>query len=144
MAQTGLELGHGFNVVGNASGVHVNLSEAKAVTFVITESTGGVINSALVESKGDGVEETALTVIGRVHRAPDVGGDWVEDFQDPKVSTYAATDAVNKTAVITVRGRELTEGFTHVELTAGGAETIAALVHDLDYVADPTHLLSVV
>lgn len=141
MSQTGLALGKLFNIVGKASGVHISLTDAEAVTFVINGAAGAV-NSALVESKGDGVEEQALATVTRVHRGPSAGGAWVEDFQDPAVDTYAATDVANDTAVVTVRGRELSDGFTHVELTDAAADSVTALVHDLNYVADPTSLLS--
>jgi hypothetical protein len=64
-------LGRVFNVIHSASGVHIPLKDASAVTFFGFENDGAT-EIALIESKGAGVSETALTTVTR--RCVDAGG----------------------------------------------------------------------
>lgn len=140
MTQTGTALGSKINVVGAASGVHIPLKNAEAVTFV-QHVANGVTDLALKESKA-GADEQDLAAITLVHRAPGIGGTWTA-VEQTAAATYVETDATNNAVVVTVRARQLSDGFDSVELTAATG-TVTAILHDLNIEADPTVLASTV
>lgn len=121
-------LGRVFNVVPSASGVHIPLDKASAVSFVTYEDDGSTILT-LKESK-DGQSEQNLAVITRLHKGPGVGGTWTLVEQAASNTFDLSDDATNDAVVLTVRGDQLSDGFNCVEATVDGGICVA-IVHDL-------------
>jgi len=121
-------LGRVFNVVPSASGVHIPLDKASAVSFVTYEDDGSTILT-LKESK-DGQSEQNLAVITRLHKGPGVGGTWTLVEQAASNTFDLSDDATNDAVVLTVRGDQLSDGFNCVELTTDGGSCMA-IIHDL-------------
>ena len=132
-------LGRVFNVVPEASGVHIPLTHASAVTFVGFEADGSTI-ATLLESI-DGASEQALAVITTAYKAPGIGGTWTKVTQ-AAASTYDnADDATNDAWLFTVSGTELSDTFNCVEVTVDGG-TCIAIIHDLTMQRTPANLPS--
>jgi hypothetical protein len=134
-------LGRVFNVIHSASGVHIPLKDASAVTFFGFENDGAT-EIALIESKGAGVSETALTTVTRHWVSDGVGGAWTL-VEHAATATVTPADGANDCWLFTVAASELSDGFTHVEATADGG-TCIAIVHDLNVQRDPAKLAALV
>ncbi len=134
-------LGNKLIPVAAASGKHISLKAADAVTF-ISFLDAGTQTVSLKQSKA-GASETDLPVITTIHKSPGVGGTWTKVTQAAAASFNLTTDATNDSFVFTVRARQLDDGFDSVEATANSGILIA-IVHDLNQVADPTGLPTVV
>lgn len=135
----GYGLGRVFNVVPAASGIHIPLTHADAVSFVTFEADGSTIIT-LTESI-DGASEQALAVITKAWKAPGVGGTWTAVTQAAAATFDLADDTVNDAAVITVWGSQLSDGFNCVEATTDGG-IIIAITHDLTMKRAPENLPS--
>jgi hypothetical protein len=138
MAQ-GLGLGRVFNVVAAASGIHIPLTNAGAISFV-SFLDAGTQSFTLKESK-DGASEQNLAVIKTLYKGPGVGGTWTKVTQAAAATFDLTTDAVNDCVAFTVRGEQLSDGFNCVELTAS-AGILVAILHDLKVQRDPALLAS--
>ena len=73
-------LGRIINIVGFASGIHIDLSDAGGVTFVCYEN-GGAQNIDIKESKL-GASETPLAVVTELFKSDGVGGVITGDTDD--------------------------------------------------------------
>jgi hypothetical protein len=135
MAMEGL--GRVFNVVAAASGIHIPLPRAGAVSFV-SFLDAGTQNVTLKESV-DGASEQNLAVITRLHKGPGVGGQWTLVTQAAAATFDLTTDATNDSFVVTVRAEQLSAGFNCVEMTAS-AGILVAVIHDLAVQRDPALL----
>lgn len=134
-------LGATFIPVAAASGKHITLRDAEAVTF-ISFLDAGTQTVTIQESKA-GASAQNLAIIDHVHKSPGVGGTWTKVTQAAANSFNLTTDATNDSFVFTVRARQLSEGFDSVVATANSGILIA-IVHDLSYQADPQKLTTVV
>jgi hypothetical protein len=131
-------LGRVFNVIAAASGVHIPLTRATAVSFV-TYLDAGTQVATIKESIG-GASEQALDCDVYPHKAPGIGGTWTAMAeQDDTLSL--ATDATNDCMVFTVGAGQLSDGFDSVEVTVDGGICIA-FVHDLVEQRKPANLKS--
>lgn len=135
-------LGRVFNVVAAASGVHIPLTRAQAVSFITYEDDGSTI-ATIKESIG-GASEQALDCDVSPHKGPGIGGTWTamaeqDDTLDLGVS---GDDATNDCMVFTVSGDQLSAGFNSVEVTVDGGNTCVAIVHDLKVMRKPANLSS--
>jgi len=141
MSAAGAGLGRGFNGIAAASGVHIPLTRAEAVSFVTYEDDGSTI--ATIKESISGASEQALDCNVYPHKAPGVGGTWTamaeqDDTLDLGVS---GDDATNDSMVFTVRGDQLSAGFNCVEVTVDGGICMA-FVHDLNVQRKPSNLAS--
>jgi hypothetical protein len=132
-------LGRVFNVVPAASGVHIPLTNAQAVSFVTYEDDGSTI--ATIKESINGASEAALDCDVYPHKAPGIGGTWTamaeqDDTLDLGVS---GDDATNDAMVFTVGADQLSAGFNCVEVTVDGGICIA-IIHDLNAQRKPANL----
>lgn len=134
-------LGNVFNVVPAASGVHVKLRDAEAVSFVTYEDDGSTIIT--LKESIDGASEQNLAVITRVHKGPGIGGTWTKVTQAAAATYDLADDTTNDAVVLTVRADQLSAGYNCVEATVDGGICVAVL-HDLSTRRDPELLRSTV
>lgn len=153
MAARGEGLGRVFNVIHEASGLDIPLTQGTAVSFVSFLAAGTQAltftqtDSTGVNSEADLNIFTAGTnavspdnLASRVHAGPGVGGTWVEKAAtDDNVFTNA--DATNDTVVITVRAEQLSDGYDRVQCTAATG-TCVAILHDLVVQRKPGNLKS--
>jgi hypothetical protein len=125
MALTGL--GRVFNVIPAASGVHIPLTRAQAVSFVSYEDDGSTIMT--IKESVAGASEQALDCDVYPHKAPGIGGTWTA-MSEQDDTLDLADDTTNDAMVITVSADQLSAGFNCVEVTVDGGILIA-IVHDL-------------
>jgi len=130
-------LGRVFNVVPAASGVHIPLKNARAVSFVTFEDDGSTIIT--IKESVDGASEQNLAVIDLIHKAPGVGGTWTKVTQAAAATYDLADDTTNDATVITVNAESLSDGFNCVEATVDGGICIA-VIHDLTPQRTPANL----
>jgi hypothetical protein len=130
-------LGRIFNVVHEASGVHIPLKGASGVTF-ISFLAAGTQSVTLKESK-DGDSEQNLAVIDKLYKAPGIGGTWTKVTQTAAATYDHSTDATNDMIAIYVGADQLSAAFNCVELTAATG-TCVAIIHDLVVQRDPANL----
>jgi hypothetical protein len=121
-------LGNVFNVVPAASGVHIPLGHAAAVSFVTYEDDGSTIIT--LKESINGQSEQNLAVISRLHKGPGVGGTWTKVTQAAAATFDLSDDTTNDATVITVEATSLSDGFNCVEATVDGGICVAIL-HDL-------------
>jgi hypothetical protein len=121
-------LGRIFNIIHEASGVHIPLKDAGAVTFVNFLAAG--TQSVTLKESIAGASEQNLAKITRVYKGPGVGGTWTKVTQAAAATYDNSTDATNDCIVFTVEAASLTDGFDCVEVTSGTG-TCIAIVHDL-------------
>lgn len=146
-------LGTVFNVIHEASGLDVPLSNAGAVSFVsfLADGTQTMVftqtDSTGVNSEIDlnlftiaGVEGS--NGVSKIYAGPGVGGTWTN------VTASAANDntadgatAGNDTMVVTVRASQLSDGYDRVQCTSATG-TVVAFVHDLHVMRKPSNLKS--
>lgn len=135
---SGMEgLGRVFNVIPAASGVHIPMKDAAAVSFVTYEDDGSTILT--LKESIDGASEQNLAVITRFHKAPGVGGTWTLVTQSAGATFDLADDTTNDAAVVTVRAAQLSDGYNCLEATVDGGICVA-IVHDLLVQRDPANL----
>lgn len=132
-------LGRVFNVIPAASGIHIPLNDASAVSFVTFEDDGSTILT-LKESIA-GASEQNLVVIDQAHKAPGVGGTWTAIAQTAAATIDLADDTTNDCMVLTVHASELSDGFDSLEATVDGGICIA-IIHDLTVQRDAANLAS--
>lgn len=121
-------LGRILNVVPAASGVHIPLTHADAVTFVTFEDDGSTIIS--LKQSIDGLSEANLPIITKVHKGPGIGGTWTEVTQAAATSYDLTDDTTNDAIVLTVHAAQLSDGYNCVEATVDGGICVA-IIHDL-------------
>jgi len=121
-------LGRVFNVVHEASGVHIPLKGASGVTFV-SFLAAGTQSVTLKESKA-GASEQNLAVIDKIYKAPGIGGTWTKVTQTAAATYDHSTDATNDMIAIYVDATQLSDTFDSVEMTAATG-TCVAIIHDL-------------
>ncbi|MDT0377234.1 hypothetical protein RM572_00390 [Streptomyces sp. DSM 42041] len=129
-------LGRVFNVIPAASGVHIPLDKASAVSFVTYEDDGSTI--ATIKESVDGASEQALDCDVYPHKAPGIGGTWTA-MAEQDDTLDLGDDTTNDAMVFTVAGTQLSDGFNCVEVTVDGGICIAIL-HDLVVQRDPANL----
>ncbi len=134
-------LGRIFNIVQEASGVHIYLRDGEAITFSIYEADGSQVVT-LKESIA-GASATNLVVIDKIYRAPGIGGTWTKVTQTA-AATFDNTDNASDQVVFTVEASQLSAGFNCLELTTdeGSGLGVTAIVHDLNVQRDPANLQS--
>lgn len=130
-------LGRVFNVVPAASGVHIPLKHATAVSFVTYEDDGSTIIT--IKESVAGASEQNLAVITRAAKAPGVGGTWTEVTQAAAATFDLNDDTTNDATVITISAEQLSDGFDSVEATVDGGICIA-IIHDLSQQRRPNNL----
>lgn len=130
-------LGRVFNVVPAASGVHIPLKSARAVSFVTYEDDGSTIIT--IKESVDGASEQNLAVIDLIHKGPGVGGTWTKVTQTAAATYDLSDDTTNDATVITVHAESLSDGFNCVEATVDGGICIA-VIHDLVHERTPANL----
>ncbi|MFJ7269421.1 hypothetical protein ACIQV3_22715 [Streptomyces sp. NPDC099050] len=129
-------LGRVYNVVAAASGVHIPLTNATAVSFVTFLDAGTQI--ATIKESVDGASEQALDCNVYPHKGPGVGGTWTA-MAEQDDTLDLGTDATNDCMVFTVDAAQLSDGFNCVEVTVSGGICIA-IVHDLAQQRKPANL----
>jgi hypothetical protein len=131
-------LGRVFNVVPVASGVHVSLRQAEAVTFVVFEN-GGATVIGCKESIGGASEQNLL----RTRRFTSTGtgsGLWTSRTQTASATITKTDDADQNCTAFTVSAEELSNGFDCVECTVDGSATCVAILHDLTVQRAPENM----
>lgn len=146
-------LGAIFNVIHQASGLDIPLTQAHAVSFVSfldagtqtltftqTDSTGvnSEIDLNIFTDSDTGLPEGGVS---KIHAGPGVGGTWVEKTTNDTNAFNLTTDATNDCVVITVKAPQLADGYDQVQCTAS-AGTCIAFLHDLAVMRKPTNLKS--
>ncbi|MGD9749776.1 MAG: hypothetical protein AB7W59_02155 [Acidimicrobiia bacterium] len=131
-------LGRVFNVVAAASGVHIPLTDAQAVSFVTYEDDGSTI--ATIKSSISGASEAALDCDVEPHKAPGVGGTWTA-MAEQDDTLDLGDDTTNDMMVFTVGADQLPAGHNCVEVTVDGGICVA-IVHDLKVQRTPANLAS--
>lgn len=131
-------LGRVFNVIPAASGVHIPLAYAQAVSFVTYEDDGSTI--ATIKESVDGASEQALDCDVYPHKAPGIGGTWTA-MAEQDDTLDLGDDTTNDAMVFTVNAEQLSAGFNCVEVTVDGGICIAVL-HDLAVQRKPANLPS--
>jgi hypothetical protein len=152
MTAVGDGLGRVFNVIHEATGLNVPLTQGTAVSFVSFLAAG---TQALTFTQTDSTgtnSETDLDVFvaatdahpenlnSRIHAGPGVGGGWVEKAPTAD-NVFTNNDATNDTVVITIRAEQLTDGYDSVQCTAATG-TCVAILHDLSVQRRPGNLKS--
>jgi len=129
-------LGRVFNVIPSASGVHIPLTHANAVSFVTYEDDGTTI--ATIKESIDGQSEQALDCDVYPHKAPGIGGTWTAMAEQDDTLALGG-DATNDCMVFTVGADQLSDGYNCVEVTVDGG-ILVAIVHDLTQQRKPANL----
>lgn len=137
-------LGFEFMVVHQASGKHVSLANASAVTFVVYED-GGATAIGIKESKA-GASEQNLAVVSELFCSDGVGGVTTRETTDANGALGDGDAAIVKKdttnfdqAVFTIRAEQLTDLFDSVEVTVDGGQC-TAIIHQLKVQRDPANL----
>lgn len=130
-------LGRVLNVVSEASGVHIPLKNAGAITYVSFVAAG--TNTATIKSSIDGASEAALDCDVYPHKGPGVGGTWTAMAEQD--DTLTNNDATNDCMVFTIDAAQLPDGHNCVEVTVD-AGTCVAILHDLHVQRKPSNLAS--
>lgn len=129
-------LGRVFNVIPAASGVHIPLTNATAVSFVTYEDDGSTI--ATIKESIDGASEQALDCDVQPHKAPGIGGTWTA-MAEQDDTLDLGDDTTNDCMVFTVSAEQLSDTYNCVEVTVDGGICIAIL-HDLAVQRTPANL----
>ncbi|MDQ7910252.1 hypothetical protein RB614_37740 [Phytohabitans sp. ZYX-F-186] len=122
-------LGRVFNVVAQASGIHIPLKDAAGITFVCFEDDGSQIIT--LKESIDGQSEQNLAKITKLYKGPGVGGTWTKVTQAASHTFDLTDDTTNDTVVLYVGADMLSAGYNCVELTNDGGNPVIAIVHDL-------------
>lgn len=122
-------LGRLINVVPTAGGNEVSLEGAEAVTYVCNGDEAYTVQEAM---DADGTGAQNLVVVDRYYQGPPDGSTaWVLEEQEAS-ATVDPDDATDTTVVFCVHAASLSDGFTHVVVTAAGTGTVTAVTHDLN------------
>lgn len=137
-------LGSVFNVIHEASGLNIPLSNAGAVSFV-SFLDAGTHTLVLTQTDSTGVNsEIDLDVASNcyAHVGPAIGGTWTAvAASDLSGNDVDGATATNDTYVITVRAAQLSDGYDQVQCTPS-AGTCVAFIHDLHVQRKPSNLKS--
>lgn len=133
-------LGRLFNVVREANGVHIPLTNAAGVTFLCFEADGSQI--VTLKESVDGQSEQDLAVIDKVYKGPGIGGTWTKVTQAAAATFDLADDTTNDCIALYVGADQLSAGFNCVELTNDGGSGVTAIIHDLSVQRAPENLAS--
>lgn len=128
-------LGRVFNVVAEASGVHIPMRDCAAISFVTFVAAG--TNTATIKQSINGDSETTLDVDVYPHKGPGIGGTWTAMAEQD--DTLTNNDATNDAMVFTVLATSLADGYNCVEVTMD-AGTCIAILHDLTVQRKPANL----
>ncbi len=134
MAANSNDLGFLFNGTPLATGIHINLENAKGVTFFLYEN-GGAQSTDFVESI-DGASGQALTTVNDYFAGNGVGGVWTYETADANATLSDDSNFVKKdttafdAAVIYIDRSELSSGFNSVEATVDAGQCVA-IIHPL-------------
>ncbi|MEV0618548.1 hypothetical protein AB0I81_34835 [Nonomuraea sp. NPDC050404] len=131
-------LGRLFNVVAQASGVHIPLTNAQGVTFICFEDDGSQV--VTLKESINGNSEQNLAVIDKVYKGPGVGGTWTKVTQAAAATYDNVDDTTNDAVVVYVGADQLSDGYNCVELTNDGGNPVIAIVHDMNVQRDPANL----
>lgn len=130
-------LGRLFNIVPTAEDVAINLAYGSAVTFVCNGANAETFT--VVESIA-GASTASLACIDHYYKGAAVGAStWTKDSAPTSTSVVTTTTAA-PIAFITVRGEQLSDTKTHVEVQASASGTVTAILHDLYVQRDPANL----
>ncbi len=129
-------LGRVFNVVPAASGVHIPLRDAAAVSFVTYEDDGSTI--ATIKESIDGASEQALDCDVYPHKAPGLGRTWTA-MAEQDDTLDLGDDTTNDAMCFTITADQLSDGFNCVEVTVDGG-ILVAIIHDLLVQRKPANL----
>jgi len=133
-------LGRLFNLVPTAEDVAINLANGAAVTFVCNGANAEMFT--VVESVAGG-SPANLAAIDHYYKGAAVGATtWTKDAAPTSAAVVTTTTAA-PVAVVTVRGEQLSDGKTHVEIQASASGTVFAILHDLVVQRDPANLPAV-
>ena len=132
-------LGRVFNVVHEASGVHIPMKNYAGVTFINFLAAG--TQTVTLKESINGASEQNLVVIDTIWKAPGIGGTWTKVTQSVLATYNHATDATNDMIAIYVGADQLSDGFDSLEMTSGTG-TCVAILHDLVVQRDPANLAS--
>lgn len=132
-------LGRVLNVVAAASGVHIPLVNARAITYVTFLDAGTQI--ATIKSSIDGASEAVLDCDVYPHKGPGVGGTWTAMLEQDDTLDLG-TDATNDCMVFTIGAEQLPAGHNCVEVTMSGGAVCVAVLHDLAVMRKPANLAS--
>lgn len=133
-----LGLGRVFNVIASASGVHIPLTNASAVSFVTYEDDGSTI--ATIKESIAGASEQALDVDVHPFKGPGIGGTWTA-MAEQDDTLDLGDDGTNDAMVFTIHASQLSDGFDSVEVTVDGG-ILMAILHDLTVQRGPANLAS--
>lgn len=128
-------IGRLFNVVAQASGVHIPLRDAAGVTFFCFEDDGSQI--VTLKESINGQSEQDLPIIDKVYKGPGVGGRWTKVTQAAAATFDLSDDTTNDCIAIYVPATALSDGYDCVELTNDGGNPVIAIIHDLAYQRAP-------
>lgn len=131
---SGDALGRVFNIIPTADGVEVNLKDAGAVTFVCV----GADTYTLNESVGAAGTPQNLAVIERVSANANADGSTVWTNADQSAAATVVTTAA--AVVFTVRAEQLSDGYTHVDVTSTSTGLVYAIAHELHVQRKPENL----
>lgn len=131
-------LGRVFNVVPAASGVHIPMKNASAISFITYEDDGSTI--ATIKQSVNGASEAALDCDVYPHKAPGIGGTWTA-MAEQDDTLDLSDDTTNDCMVFTIDATQLGDGYNCVEVTVDGGICIA-LLHDLNVQRKPANLAS--
>lgn len=129
-------LGRVGNYVLAASGVHIPLTNANAVTFLTFEDDGSTI--ATIKESIDGASEQALDCDVYPHKSPGVGGTWTA-MAEQDDTLDLGDDTTNDAMAFTIDASQLSDGFNCVEVTVDGG-ILVAHIHDLTQSRKPANL----
>lgn len=128
-------LGRVLNVVAEASGVHIPMKNAGAITYVTFVAAG--TNTATIKQSVNGDSEAALDCDVYPHKGPGVGGTWTAMAEQDDTLTNA--DSTNDCMVFTIDADQLGDAYNCVEVTVD-AGTCIAILHDLHVQRKPANL----
>lgn len=131
---SGDALGRVFNIIPTADGAEVNLKDAGAVTFVCV----GADTYTLNESVGAAGTPQNLAVIERVSANANADGSTVWTNADQSAAATVVTTAA--AVVFTVRAEQLSDGYTHVDVTSTSTGLVYAIAHELHVQRKPENL----
>ena len=138
-------LGRVMNIIGFASGIHIDLANASGVTFVCYEN-GGAQNIDIKESKA-GASEDTLAVVTELYASDGVGAVHTKETTDANGALGTGDAAIVKKdttafdqAIFYIGASELSDTFDSVEVTVD-AGTVTAIVHDLLVQRAPENLI---
>jgi len=133
-------LGRLFNLCHTADNVYVNLVDAGAVSFICQLDAGDTFTVTEATALG-GTGAQVLTTVTQFYKASKAGtGTWTKVTQ-AAASTVVTSDAV--VAVFTIRGEELSDGYSFVKVASTSTGTVMAVLHDLKTQRTPANLPAV-